>query len=89
MNVKDLKEAIKNLPDDMLVVMSSDAEGNRLTTLEEVDGDNNRFIRYKGDWEGEIALKELRQEDKDRGFTEDEVDTDSQGVDAVVLWPLN
>ncbi len=89
MKVKELREIIKDLPDDMLVVVSKDAEGNSITPLAEADADNNRYIQYKDDWDGEVRLKELRPENEERGFTDEDVDVDNEGEDALVLWPTN
>lgn len=37
MNVKELKEALNNLPDDMEVIMQMDAEGNGYSPLRGAD----------------------------------------------------
>lgn len=37
MNVKELKAKLDGLPDDMVIYVSSDSEGNRYTTLDFVD----------------------------------------------------
>ena len=89
MKISELKKVIEHLPDDMLVVVSKDAEGNSITPLAEADADNNRYIQYEGSWDGEVRLKELRPEDMERGFEEEDVDTDNEGEDALVLWPTN
>ena len=39
MNVKELKEAIANLPDDMEVIMQKDSEGNGYSPLYVADPD--------------------------------------------------
>lgn len=39
MNVKELKELIDNLPDDMEVIMQKDAEGNGYSPLRGADPD--------------------------------------------------
>ena len=39
MNVKDLKEAISDLPDDMEVILQEDSEGNGYSPLAEADCD--------------------------------------------------
>ena len=39
MNVKELKEAIANLPDEMEVVLQKDSEGNGYSPLSDVDTD--------------------------------------------------
>ena len=89
MKVKELKEIIKDLPDDMLVVVSKDAEGNSITPLAEADADNNRYLQYDNSWDGEVRLKELRDEDIEKGFSFEDCDFDNEGEDALVLWPTN
>lgn len=37
--MKQLKEVIKNLPDDMEIIMQKDAEGNGYSPLEGIDSD--------------------------------------------------
>lgn len=37
MTVKDLREALEGLPDDLIVIMSKDAEGNGYSPLADVD----------------------------------------------------
>lgn len=38
MNVKELKQVIENIPDDVQVILQKDAEGNRFSPLCECDG---------------------------------------------------
>lgn len=52
MKVKDLKELIKNLPDDMQIVMSSDGEGNSYSPLS--GGDYNSVYVPESTWSGNI-----------------------------------
>jgi hypothetical protein len=47
MTVDELRESIADLPGDLLVVMSSDAEGNRHSPLAEVEPDT----RYSAETE--------------------------------------
>lgn len=39
MNVKQLKEAIQNLPDEMEVILQKDSEGNGYSPLSDADSD--------------------------------------------------
>lgn len=57
MNVKELKEAIANLPDDMEVMLQSDPEGNSFDKLYCVDPDcivkeeeEREYRVYDTDW---------------------------------------
>jgi len=60
MNVKELKQCIKDLPDDMEVVLSRDPEGNGYGTLE--GADSNSIYEdedvYSTDWTHEDARME-------------------------------
>ena len=47
MNIKELKEKIQDLPDDMEVILSSDEEGNSYLPLRVVD-DNCVFEKNDG-----------------------------------------
>ena len=39
MNIKELKELIRELPDDMEVILQKDAEGNGFSPLADLDSD--------------------------------------------------
>ena len=39
MNVKELKEVIENLPDEMEVILQKDSEGNGFSPLDEANAD--------------------------------------------------
>lgn len=55
MNVKQLKKQLENLDDNLLVVLSSDAEGNSFDILAAVDSD----MTYN---QGKVSLIEEMQE---------------------------
>lgn len=62
MNVKELKEAIANLPDDMEVIVQKDSEGNGYSPLAGADPDaiyvpdsTYSGIAYNTDWSAEDA----------------------------------
>jgi hypothetical protein len=77
MNVKQLIKRIEKLDPDMLVVMSTDSEGNGFDTLSSIETHS-----YK---DGEIGLLELTPELKERGYTDEDLLVG--GKPAVVLWP--
>jgi hypothetical protein len=52
MTVKELKEAIANLPDDMEVILQKDAEGNGYSPMEGADPDAIYFEETT--WSGEV-----------------------------------
>lgn len=79
MTVAQVREALKDLPDDTLVVMSKDAEGNSHSPLEDM-------------WEGRYAAETTWYGDV---YSTDDDDDDEWGgcpdnaVPAVVLVPVN
>ena len=87
MNVKNLKELIKDLPDDMEVIMSKDSEGNSFTPLCEIDANNVYDPNIEGwevnpyyiTWSAEEAC--LDEEEWER--------LKNEGQTAVVFWPTN
>lgn len=62
--VKDLKEAIKDLPDDMEIYLQKDSEGNGYAPLYYIDPDtvveedDGETIVYDLSWTAEDACKE-------------------------------
>lgn len=74
LTVKDLKELIKDLPDDMPVVMSKDGEGNGFSPLSDYS-----MGKYAPDstWSGEWYQDE------------DERDAPRGSKKAICLWPVN
>lgn len=80
MNVKELKEALANYPDDMPVILSSDEEGNGFNQLYDVAESMWFESRYGGEtYVMEEFIGTL-------GYTEE--DRAPEGaVKALVLWP--
>ena len=52
MNIKELKELINDLPDDMDIIMSSDSEGNNYSPLSNVDP--NYIYIPDNSWSGDV-----------------------------------
>lgn len=78
MTVAQLREALKDLPDYMPVVMSKDAEGNGYSPLDEVDP--NRYYEAYSTWSGELVSPD----------EDDDEPRDTEGLPLVVcLWPTN
>lgn len=75
MLVKELKEKLKDVPDDYQVVMSSDAEGNSYSPLYEID-----VVMYvpENTYMGEVWDKEWTAEMEEE-YKEN----------AVAMWPTN
>ena len=81
MKVKKLIEILQDYNPDDLVILSIDEEGNAFNEL--------RFIgemRYSRDWK-EAKYRTLTPEMKERGYCEDDIYTEEQGVNCIVLWP--
>lgn len=77
MKVKELMEVLKGLDPDTVVVMSSDPEGNSFHEVTAVNPESG--------WDGDtVGLWELTKQDRDSGYTEEDVVNDRK---AVVLWP--
>lgn len=79
MTVGQLRAALKDVPDDVIVVMDSDAEGNNHSPLAQVDLDH----RYDGSpYDGEVF-------DTTDSYwtTEDSIPADA--VPCVLLTPVN
>lgn len=85
MNVKELKHAIKNLPDEMEIIIQKDAEGNGYSPLEDVDFD----VIYIPDstWSGDIYPMEFSAEDA--GIEESEWEKIKKKPRALILYPVN
>jgi hypothetical protein len=86
MNIKQLKEAIKNLPDDMEIILQKDAEGNGYSPLR--GADKNCIYIAETTWCGEVYSTKRSAEDN--GFEEDEwKQIKKKHPRALVLFPIN
>ena len=85
MNVKELREALAGLPDDMIVIVQKDSEGNGYSPLSGVDGVNNAY-RAETTWSGEVGLIRLTPDDVVAGYGEEDV---LEGEPCCVLYPTN
>lgn len=86
MNIKELKEYIKNLPDDMEIILQKDSEGNGYSPLE--GGDSECIYEAETTWGGEVYSLEFGAEGN--GFEEDEWEEIKTNFPKVlVLFPVN
>ena len=69
---------------DRLVVMSKDSEGNGFSPLYDF---GEEAYAAETTWYGYVGLEKLTEEDRKKGFSEEDVIED--GVPALVLWPTN
>lgn len=84
MKVRELLEQLKGVDPEREIVMSKDAEGNGYSPLSSLwEG------RYRAEttWYGDVGLEILTAEDRQRGYTDEDVIDD--GVPAVILVPTN
>ncbi len=87
MTVKELIKELKDYPQDALVVMSTDEEGNGYSPLAAL----NEEV-YVGEPSGRgqaYVARTLTPELKGQGYTEEDCYNQKDGQDAVVLWPTN
>jgi hypothetical protein len=85
LKVKDLKEAIKNLPDDMEVVLQKDSEGNGYSPLS--GADPNAVYVAETTWSGEVYSMEWSAEDAD--MEEEEWEAVKKKPRTLILFPVN
>lgn len=87
MTVKELRDCLDLYNDNDLVVMSKDAEGNGFSPLEQTVG--NSLYTPESTWSGSVSIKELDDELKEQGYTEEDCYRDETSKECVVLWPVN
>ena len=87
MNVKELKKALANLPDDMQVILQKDGEGNGYSPLAAVDPD----CIYIPDstWSGAVYSTKSYLSAEDHCLEEDEWEEFKEKPRALVLCPVN
>ena len=87
MKVSELIEVLQGFDDDDVVVLSSDQEGNRYETLDEVVG--GYALIEEGPREKTIKHRKMTPELEAQGYCpeEDVVDPNEPHENCVVLWP--
>lgn len=85
MTVKELKQQLKDLPDDALVVLQKDSEGNGFSPLSGVG--LPELYCPNNDWSGEVNRLEF--DIKYYENIEDYESFKSEAVQCIVLWPSN
>lgn len=85
MNVKQLKEAIANLPDDMEVILQKDSEGNGYSPLKNVDPEAIYFPHTT--WYGDVYSLHWSSHDADMSVAEWE--EFKKRPRALILAPVN
>lgn len=85
MKVIELKAIIENLPDDLEIVMSKDAEGNGFSPLAAHSHPDDVKYCPESTWSGEIINVEDIENDIAEGWEHNMDDY----IDALILWPTN
>ena len=81
MTVYELRQLLKGVDDNRIVVMSRDEEGNGFSPLVELDDSQV----YDSTW-GELHYPELTEELEAAGYGEGDI---GDGEPCLVLWPAN
>lgn len=85
MIVRELRKALADLPDDMVVVMACDAEGNGFSPLVEIA---ESMYHAETEYSGETYPTPEEVADASNHFDEDDEAPDG-AVRVVTLWPVN
>lgn len=85
MNIKELKEAIASLPDEMEIILQKDSEGNGYSRLAGVDHD--AVYIPDGTWSGDVYSMEWTAEEAD--MSEEEWQELKETQRALILYPMN
>lgn len=81
MNVRELKEALEDLPDDMEVICQKDSEGNGYSPLSGIDSD--AYYVADSTYSGDVYMEEDRNE---FGVDEQELIYKTKSL---ILYPTN
>ena len=87
MTVKELRDALATMPDDLLVILQRDGEGNGYSPIAGADGDNNAYVADTT-YSGHVRLRALTPEAIRRGYTSEDVAPDV-APPCLVLYPTN
>ena len=85
MNIKELKEAIKDLPNDMEIILQKDAEGNGYSPLRGADPDSVYIAETT--WSGEVYSMGWSADDA--AMSDEEWAAIKSKVRALILFPVN
>ncbi|MGZ4851063.1 MAG: hypothetical protein ACXV2C_06770 [Candidatus Bathyarchaeia archaeon] len=81
MNVKELRELLTDYPDDMIIVVQADAEGNGYSPLA---GAADVMYVAESTWSGTAYEPEEYKSEIEEGYVEE-----GTGVKALCVWPTN
>jgi len=87
MTVGKLKKLLAEHDDSILVIMSSDGEGNNYFPMD--DGIDEYIYVSNSNWAGQVYLPELTENEMEQGYTEEDLYDGDDGKLAIVLYPNN
>lgn len=88
LTIGKLKKLIKNMDDDLVLICQKDGEGNGYSPLAGLDDDNNLYLA-DSTYSGVVGPAKLTKALKDRGFTEEDLESAAGGIPCAVLYPIN
>lgn len=80
MKAGELIKALQNVDANMLVVMSSDGEGNAFSPVADID---RAMYVAESTWSGYLVYDDEEEDDEEAYEIEDEFE------EVVVIWPVN
>jgi hypothetical protein len=91
MTAKELRKRLKGVPDDVVIVMSKDAEGNSYSPLADTTPIGQYHYEASCTWAGDIKRADEPDPEAEDGFyyDPDEREAIRQLPACVVLWPTN
>lgn len=87
LTVGDLREALMGVPDEWVVVLQEDGEGNGYRLA--AGGDDNSLYAPESLWRGEVCRRTLTDEDRAAGWTDEDLGDPERDVPCFVIWPVN
>lgn len=84
MKVKQLKELLKNIDDERIVILQKDGEGNGYSPLYCID-DESVYVA-DSTWSGDVRFPKLTPDLEKLGYSEEDC---GDGEPALILVPVN
>jgi hypothetical protein len=84
--VKDFKKLLELYNEEDIIVMSSDGEGNNFSPFSDME----KVIYVPiNEYSGEIYNRELTKEMRENGWSDEDLYDGNDGINAIVLYPIN
>lgn len=87
MIVKELKEILKDIDDNRIVILQKDGEGNGYSPLEVIDDTCN--YRADSTWSGEVGYEKLTKELIKQGYSDGDIVSGDGAEPCVIFVPVN